>query len=482
MPVAMIFYRYFFRIAVIACGVFLSRTARAQQFSGFEGSVYGGVLNTASQPAASADMPFRWDVELIGVSSMWNNNIVKFNPYNHPLSTDSSILGSELIHGDKKRYGALMSNVHVLNVLYAVDHRLTVGAGWNARSYSNGDRMDFALNDSTKGPYSFIRENAVNKMQQGRLVSNSWSEFYITASRVMQQTTYDTWKAGATLKVLKGAAGAFVDADAVEVSPYPSGGDYYFSRAQGSYGYSGNLDSLNDTNPFKRNKRFALNGSKLSLGLDLGVSYTRRLPGVIPNYIDNTPGNYDWKIEAALTDIGRLKYKYGSASRQIRGPLGTAADLSTFQNIVDTVTSLQGFNNAIAGMVEADSLQGKFTVGLPAALHINFDKSLGRNFYLNANLILDASFLNGYADYRVHVTNSLILTPRWEIAHFGGSLPIYFNTHGEVLVGAAIRVGPLVAGVHDFRWLTHSSFRSGGGYVALVIRRLWPEKDDCPRF
>jgi hypothetical protein len=130
-------------------------------------------------------------------------------------------------------------------------------------------------------------------------------------------------------------------------------------------------------------------------------------------------------------------------------------------------------------MAVLEKWPGAFSVSLPTALRINVDKNLGTHFYVNARLVLDMSFLVPGVDYKIRQDSYLMLTPRWEVKRFGVYAPLYLNVHGSLMAGAALRLGPLVAGVHDLGWLFRNQAK-GGAYVGLVIKGLFKKKDECP--
>lgn len=200
----------------------------------------------------------------------------------------------------------------------------------------------------------------------------------------------------------------------------------------------------------------------------------------MPGFGDDDPANYDWKLEAALTDIGRLKYPLGDQSMIIKGLKGQTS-VDRFSHMVNDASTLNKFNDSLSTMADMESWAGSFSVSLPTALRINIDKNMGSHLYINARMVLGMSFLNVGVDYKSKQISYLALTPRWEIKRFGVYAPLYVNTQGSLMAGGAIRLGPLITGVHDFKWLFQNS-RSGGAYITVVIRGLLKGKKDCPTF
>jgi hypothetical protein len=93
----------------------------------------------------------------------------------------------------------------------------------------------------------------------------------------------------------------------------------------------------------------------------------------------------------------------------------------------------------------------------------------------------------GLTKRRVRDLNLITVTPRYETLHLGVYLPLQYNTQGQLMLGGAIKLGPLTVGVHRLKWLTNSSNMSnasGGGYVMLSVHSLSLKKIktiiDCP--
>jgi hypothetical protein len=473
--------RIFFLVLLSA--TFCFRPLPAQEFSALAGSPYGGAINTFSQPAAGAVMPYHWDLEVVGASGFWNNNIFSFSPTRWNWRQDTLGPHGHFIRGDKKRWAAVRGDVHLVNFLIRppVAPLWVFGAGWNLHSASWPGGLQFAYADSMRSTAGFLEANAFNKLQHGTLVDQQWNEWYVTASRIMSDNSLGRFTAGGTLKLVKGISAVVVDLDRLSVGfDNQTSKELVFTSAAGRFGYSGNLADLEDAAGFSDAVGSLLNGSPFSPALDVGVTYTRKRQSLIHGFSSEDPVDYDWKLEASLTDIGRAKYPLGDLSSVVIGPQGTPG-VERFTRMMDSVGTLAELKDSLAQVAVLKPWTGAVSVSLPTALRINFDKSFPSHFYLNAQLALDMSFLVPGVDYRIHQLSYLELTPRWEIRRLGVYAPLYVNTHGSVMTGAALRLGPLVAGVNGFRWMFHAA-AAGGAYVGLVIHGRYNRKNECPVF
>lgn len=456
---------------------------QGQQFSGIQGSIYGSVLNTSLQPAAGVNMPYRWAVAVAGVNVFWANNMYSFSPVRW---TDS--LGPEgyYIGGSAKRWGSVQSDVHLLNFLFRLptQRSIVAGAGLNLHSRTCVDRLAYVANKDMVTVNDFLKANVFNRTGEARAVDQQWLEVYLTASTVMRDNETERLTAGATLRILKGITAAVADLQSISVGRSKSDPRVLvFTSGGGRYGYSKNLDDLNadnSDNGFGSTMHTLMNGSGISPGLDLGFTYTRKKQNVVAGFTDDDPSDYLWKLEASLTGLGSISYDLGSQSLSLE-EVQTQPNVDRFANIFNSFSSLQDFNDSLASLISAQAWKGKFKVSLPTTLRVNYDRNLGRGLYLNAGLALNMSFLDFGADYKIREPGYLQLTPGWEITRVGVYAPLYLNTHGMVMAGAAVRLGPLLLGVHDFGWIFHPRAK-GGLYAALVIKGLSGKKAECPTY
>src|SRR5690625_1895370 len=163
--------------------------AGAQYFEGTKGSIYNPTINTPAQPAAGANMPYRWTVEIAGVNAFWTNNMVSASPVHKDWRKDTIYPERYFIPGPGKRWGMVKGDVNFLNFLFRLPghEKWVVGAGWNVRSHTFADKLDYNYQDSMSTFDSFMKVNAVNKAQRGRLVNHQWMEWFINASTVLRE-------------------------------------------------------------------------------------------------------------------------------------------------------------------------------------------------------------------------------------------------------------------------------------------------------
>lgn len=456
---------------------------QAQQFNSLMGSAYSPIINMATQPSSGADMPYRWGVELAGIHSFWNNNMVSVSPAKFNWKQDTIDVNKYLLEGKGKRWGTVQADIHLLHFLFHLPRheKWVVGAGWNIRGRTFFDKLNYDYEDSMTTFAPFLEANAVGQLQKGRMADQQWTEWFVNASTLLRENKFEKVAVGANLKLLKGMSGVVIDIEGLEIDRQKNDqGHVSINYLAGRYGYSKNLEELGKNSSTDKQVKTLMNGSPFSLGLDIGFTYTRKRPVYIAGFTNDKPTDYKWKLAVSITDIGRLKYPLGSESRVVNG-VKDNIDLNSIEQRIQKTSTLNEFNDSLALLVNIQPWEGAVSITLPTALRISFDKNLNDHFFINAHMVLDAAFLNVGADFKTRTVSYLTVTPRWENKRAGVYTPLYLNEYGSFMVGAAIRLGPLVAGIHDFGWLFDHK-RGGGAYVALVIKSLFKEKTYCPTF
>jgi hypothetical protein len=209
-----------------------------------------------------------------------------------------------------------------------------------------------------------------------------------------------------------------------------------------------------------------------------------------PLYDDAEKLEYDWKIGISLLDLGKNQFKHGRFSRHFSG-VRTDVSEQELENKFTSPDNMQDFYDSLETIVQTLQSPGAdFNISPPTRLVINVDRPIQENFFINGELTIN--FFSTQNDKHPHTRelNFLTITPRWETALLGTYMPIQFNTQGQLWIGTAVKAGPLVVGIHDWRWLfSNRKVFNGGGYLALIIRNFFSSgyrekriKDmDCPR-
>ena len=159
------------------------------------------------------------------------------------------------------------------------------------------------------------------------------------------------------------------------------------------------------------------------------------------------------------------------------------------QQQLSNITSLKRTRDSLLNsFTKVDTLTSVFTIANPTRLVINVDKNLGNHFFVNGELSVNFFSSQPQPKLKTRETNLFTVTPRWETSTWGAYLPVQYNTQGQLWVGAAIKLGPLLIGVHSldfFKWFKMGTQTfNGGGYLVLNIHPFGKKEkeQECPPY
>ncbi|MBN9298406.1 MAG: hypothetical protein J0I41_15480 [Filimonas sp.] len=471
------------RLPIIAILSFSTITGFAQNFQALHGSPYAGSMGTDYNPAAALNMPYKWDLTILGLQQKSITNA--FYIENAGLfTTDTAYVKGK--NGYFRRYAHASNAINLFHFSYRIKEDKAVSFGINLRNYVHGSTTPFYWNDTlTNDALTFMQNNAQTPMLKGQAQTSSWVEYNLGYSQVLKSNELGRWQAGVQLHIMQGIAGGFGRLDNISFQQQKVGNttDFLLTDTYGRYGYSKNADALDSNLSTGQNIRNFLKGNKLSLGLDLGIEYVRYYEDPVGNST-SSPADYDWKIGVSLLDIGKNRFEYGKESAIVSGAQPNIY-VSQLENKFTNVKSASAFNDSVRTVVgHFDTLRGTFSINNPARMLINIDKSLPNNFYVNAELQIQFASTRTPLRLNTRELSVLTVTPRWETKNLGVYLPVQYTTEANLWVGLGLKAGPLVVGLHNLGWLFgRNSLPNGGGYIGIQIRAKQPKERDkwlCP--
>lgn len=437
------------RYALLLCVLYCCPLGiTAQSYTGYQSAAYSGVYSILNNPADILNHRVRGDLNLAGISTALGNNVFTFkykkingdgnnDPFAFPnpikraakLNFNTDVFGpSLLIRLSDKHAFAITTRARVMANVYGLDKEIL-----NALFQNKIDST--FINNSV----------SANDMS---LQAHAWKEVALTYSRQIVNADYGVWKVGASLKYL-GGLGAFSFTTKNLAFTYDSVVDFVAARkkdaiisSRGSIaiGCTKNLDSLSgDVNDYLR---FTNPG----FGADIGVSYEHRDEmQVYENSYSDKTNNYIWKVGAAITDIGFIRYakpetkalvtKFGSTPFFIDqlSPPSDSSDL--FQKA-----------NYYAGVFNSRTEPSAITMQLPTTLRLSYDRYFNPWLGVQAQLNIPLMFTR----ISIHEGNynpvSVVITPRAEVPAAGIYMPLSYNSISGFQMGTALRLGLLVVG------------------------------------
>lgn len=442
-----------------------------QNYYAIQGSNYAGSLGIGNNPASIVNTPYKWDLDLfsVQVKNATNGVVIRnYSLFSNPKNSQYSIR-----EGDYRRYAYADFNVNLLNARIALNRRQAIGFGINLRGYTQVSSAPVNFVDSLKNTGDFFDLGNYNRKLYGNAVHSSWIELFATWAQTIWDRPDARLNAGITAKVSRGISGAYVNLLNGSVAQTIHGNSYAYTMqdAFAAYAYSSNYDAWQKGRSNNQNMNDFLTHSQAGLSFDLGAEYIIK-PSQTPAAFDEDDNyyDYDWKIGLSLLDVGFNRFTYGRESRVLSGFQDNITD-SVLDTRFQNIKNVQEFNERLNGIVKNITHQtGTFNVVNPARLVLNVDHYISGAWYINGNASLNLSGLSG-SQWRLTELNMLTITPRWETRRLGFYLPMQLNIKNQLWVGGAVKLGPLLLGVHNWaNVFAKNKMQNGGAYLAIVIR------------
>ncbi len=491
---------------LIVGALFSAFSSNAQSYLGTASSNYAGAMGIDLQPASFVDGRYKFDMTLVGTNFNFYQNITKFDTRDMPkwwiksFRPDDAASGYNSSHNDwmdpdstfqeryidsldytrSKPYGIYNNmQLDVLNFMFHINPKVAVGLSFKVRSVTNIDDVDPTLAYlADKGlDYSLLWNQSFN---EDLVHANhmTWAEYGFVYSQVIKDDGEHFMKAGGKAKWISGYAAAYFNSDNFSYnllnkdSAQALNGDF-------SYGHSTGV--LNGDDPSTKA------ASKYGWGLDLGFVYEWRPEWKEYKYDMDGETNiwrrdkekYKLRAGVSILDIGGAKFDKGSLSQDFSVNTNNIFNLRVF----DGANSLDSLDKIIDSLVVNDpdwsstDDDGTFFMGTPTALSLQVDYHIWKWFYVNATGMINLQ--NRKKAHRVRVANQVSLTPSFDYAWFGLSVPMSINNYSGFKAGLATRLGPLTIGMTDFRTIFASGkVRGTEFYAGLRIPILYTHPSD----
>lgn len=445
---------------------------RGQNYHALNGSSYAGSIGVHNNPSSIVNTPYKWDITIIGGQAKISNNVLSI--LNYSLLSAPSKSEYLFTRGEGTRYAVANANVNLMNTRIALNRQKAIAFGVNIRNYSRLKTSNYNYIDTLRTVSAFLSRNTNNQPLSGDFYNSGWIELYGTYAQTIIDNGVTRLNAGITLKLSRGISGAYASLQNLRYARTAQGDPpaYAIEAGQVNYGYSSNFDFWKNENSTGQNVKNFITHTQGGASIDAGVELLIRPQGVSATYDDDSHFDYDWKIGLSLLDLGANQYTLGSQSR-FTGAIQPGITSADINNKFDsTIRSIRIFNDSLATLMTTSTMAiGKFRVLNPTRLVLNVDRYLLGAFYINAELSMNLSAVFGKKWMYVKELNALTITPRWEVRKWGAYMPISYNTQNQLWVGAAVKAGPLLFGLHNLGYIfSKKSIHNGGGYIAIILR------------
>jgi len=442
--------------------------ANAQSYHAMNGSAYAGVLSNFVNPASPINSPFKWDISVLGAQSTTSNSAVSITNLTLANLTPDNInnIIVQPTDGNGSRSIDNAADFDLLNVRFNIDNIQCISYGFRVRTYTHASTSSFKYIDTTSGFFPFLSYNASSSPFNASGYNEAWVENDFSYARILSDNDGNRLSAGITLEVLRGISGVYGALNNVSYQSEPNRN--VITNGGVTTLYSSTYSALNDKDRVFKNLMDFKNAGKFSLGTSVGVEYV-----VKKNVFDEpyNPKNYYLKIGASIMDLGNNNFNTAQYSFNVNVPKGGLTDTG----IDNQIHRSKGQDNVkrvlINDFQDTTQMQQTFKMSLPTRFVLTIDKSISDYFFINAMLNINFYSQNVTDIYKIKTgeLNRLIITPRLENDVWGIYVPIQYTMKHDIMVGAALKLGPLLIGLHNINWLQRTKIEGldGGGYMAL---------------
>ncbi|GGA84288.1 hypothetical protein GCM10011511_04310 [Puia dinghuensis] len=438
----------------------LSIRTAAQYDMGIVGSNYSGIRGTLINPAAGANLKFKWDVNVLSGDVLFNNTFLYVPKGAVPAFGFKSIIKG-IINNDKfatyydptqpgKLYHVTLS-AEILGPSFqlALPHRQSIGFTFADRLSANVRNIPGA---TAQNAFVYLKSPPLwdTTFTDGSTKVNgvNWLEYGVHYAKVLFDNGTDQWNAGITVKYLQGIAGAYIRnthlgyriVDSTHL--LFSGGVDYGRTDYDSYRHVGGFGGVHGH----------------GFGLDIGVQYI---------HADDTrkEDDYHYKIGLSLLDIGSINFDREAAAFHLQT---AGADFSQWgqahfhSNIaVDRALSAVFYH----GDSSRSQVDNGFRMALPAALSLQADWKYMDHYFVNLSIV--KGFGQGQGAVQPDIYS---IAPRYESKWWDVSVPLSLLYYGvwRPRIGLAVRAGYVFFG-GDAPWtlLALSQMKAVDFYVGV---------------
>ncbi len=448
------------RITCLIVGLACFFGASAQNLVGYNASNYAGVNGIELQPASIADSRYRVDVNLGGTSFNVTNNYISVSgdvfrgPYDssHPFNDPDFFDKYTTRRNDGDPKSVYFGNTITMpSAMVSLSPKHSVAFTWNVRNYLNIDGLSPEL--ATLISNELDVQNLWNQRLSSQNVSvqsMSWAEYGVTYSRVLFNEGPLFFKAGGRVKLLQGLQAFYLYINDLQYN-FSSDTSLSLFQTDISYGHSDNFDFSGD------DIRYNFTGSA-SFGFDFGGVFEWR-----PNhekykyekaedyYAERRDQNkYKLRVGFSVTDLGRIKYKKGGESANVR------ANISNWDFTDLDITSVPSIDSILANTFVVTEEEGQeFGMALPTAISLQVDYRIWKDFYVNFTPFWAVKRESN--ENKIRELTQYNITPRWDHKWFGVFVPFTYDEFENLHYGAALRLGAVVFGTRNL-----TPFVSGG--------------------
>jgi hypothetical protein len=464
---------------VTACVFLLCfKSASAQEMWGFSNSNYSGNMGIFLNPSTIVGAPYNYEFNYLAADLFADNNYIYF-PQDHNIVITS-------IQG-KQTEGKAEKDIFTNTPEYGFAHVLFIGPSYinskrrnEAWGIHTAYRADISAQTVPPPVAKFIYErykyepfyNQTFSVPGFNAAALNWYELGGTYGKVITESENGYLKGAATVNVLVGTNGLYIDVDKLDYTVLDSSSviihnmDMTMAEAMPQGSFSGLL---------------APRGIGGSTTLGLTYMRKRKISGFECDNGADRIRKYKYRIGLSAVDFGMIHF-FNSKSRVTTIQSNTdhlihRIDSIPFNsiNVIDNT-----MNNTVGG--SSSTKQEAFNMFLPAAVSLQFDYSITNNWFANASIMNRAYF----ASNQVARSNSIALSTRYEKRRWEIAADVTMFEYEKISAGAALRYGIFIIGTD--RLLEFLNLRNVQtmdlffGFRWQGCEMAWKNKKTCPAY
>jgi len=423
----------------------------AQQDLGIRNSNYSGIQGALLNPGAIAGSTLAWDVNVFSMGEVFDNTFLYAPKSSLPFfgikriidgSIHENLFRTRYSQQDANKLYNLTLSTEILgpSFFFSVAKKHKIGFTVAGRAYTN---IKDIPGNIAQNAFAYLKEkdlwNTSFNDNTSRINSMGWLEYGLHYATVLYSKGRHELKAGISLNYLQGIAAAYVKNTHIN---YRIGDttNINFSATSVDYGRT-DFDAykkINDYNDLNHGHGF---------GADIGFIYVRfreeAASSVQPGEgmrDPNDKSSYIYRLGISLLDMGSINFNRNTAAYHLQANNANFADWgrSKFSGNAQLDQTLS------AVFYQGDSAKSfssnHFNMALPAAISIQADWNVYKNFFANMTIIKGFGHGNKQGVTRPDVYS---VTPRYETKWLEISVPVsilYYN-HWQPRIGLAARAG-----------------------------------------
>ncbi|MFA8450126.1 MAG: DUF5723 family protein [Bacteroidales bacterium] len=425
---------------------------KAQDMIGLTSSNYSGISGAMINPSSLSFMKTRMDIRILGNQTFGFNTAyyipAKDNKGLGFINTPLPVYGSQkenYIYYNNKDQKQLYIDQRILGPAFSLTYKKhTIGFSTQFRAMATSDKIPYELPIIQ---YEGLKYKDLHNIRfsdfEFSAATQAWAEFALSYSYVVHSSFANRIAVGASLKLLKGNTGAYLENQNVN---FFIGNDttIYINNLIAKAGYSSPLHL--DSKTYDSDPTFKGSG----VGLDIGFTYMNAKRAYEINTFRKRQceipyDDYNFKFGVSILDIGAITYNQNARAHFYDGVSAKWKDpkisFDSFNGLFHTFDTLFYGKNGAGNSVVAE----KITIGLPTALSIQGDIHINKNWYTSV------LYTQPIKLYKYSLTRPAFMgiTPRYETRNFEAGIPLSLLSYTYPQVGMYMRFGFFTIGTEQ---------------------------------